>query len=256
MDSGELIRNLLQPDLFSDVILLDEIDSTNRYAKKNIVKTPALIFSDYQSAGRGRFSRTWLSDRGKNLTFSVVFDLNFNYKNVFAVNFFVSLVIHSVLKNILPGKNILLKWPNDILIENKKVCGVLSEIENLSNNYKRFIVGIGLNVNQTHFTGIPGNNAASLKMFTGQNLDRYNLLYGIAKKIILFRDSLFLPERILYLWKKNSGFLGKKIRFKASGDSEFIEGVASDVSPDGALVIVTQVNKKVSFYSGEISFIF
>lgn len=256
MDSAELIRNLLQQALFSDVILLDEIDSTNLFAKNNTLKTPALIFTEFQSAGRGRFYRMWMSDKGENLTFTVVFDLNLNYKNVFAVNFFVSLVIHSVLKNILPGKNILLKWPNDILIENKKVCGVLSEIENLSNDFKRFIVGIGLNVNQTDFTGIPGINAASLKMFTGQNLDRYNLLYDIAKKIILFRDSLFLPDRILYMWKKNSGFLGKKIRFKASGDSEFIEGVAKDVSPDGALVIVTQVNKKVSFYSGEISFIF
>jgi BirA family biotin operon repressor/biotin-[acetyl-CoA-carboxylase] ligase len=256
MDSAELIRNLLQPFLYSDVILLDEINSTNRFAKNNPLKTPALISAEFQSEGRGRFDRTWLSDKGENLTFTVVFDMNLDNKNLFAVNFFISLVIHSVLKNILPEKNIVLKWPNDVLVENKKVCGVLSEIENLSEKNKRLIAGIGINVNQSDFRSIPGNNAASLKMFTGKNLDRHILLYHIAKKIILFKDSLLLPDRILFLWKKYSGFLGKKIRFKASGDSGVIEGIASDISPDGALVIITQVNKKVRFYSGEISFIF
>lgn len=255
MDSAEFIEKLRQPNLFSDVIILDETDSTNLFAKNNPVNTPALISADYQTSGRGRFSRKWLSRQGENLTFTIVIDINLKNENIFAVNFYVSLMLYFALSELLPSEKIILKWPNDLLIENKKVCGILTETENLPDYLRRFIIGVGLNVNQTSFSGLSENEVTSIKNVSGIHCDRYELLFTLAKNILIFKDALFVPERILFLWKKFSGFVGRNIRFRKSDDSEIITGVVTGLSSDGAVVILSADNKKLRFYSGEISFI-
>lgn len=256
MDSEEFIKKIHSPYLYARSVILNEIDSTNLYAKKNISLTPALVMAENQSSGRGRFSRKWLSEKGKNLTFTVVLDFNLKYENIFVVNFYISLMMYFTLMKIIPGRNITLKWPNDILIDEKKICGVLSESENLENDVKRFFVGVGLNVNQEKFTDDFKSNVTSLKNVSGIDFDRYELLFNLAEKIVLFKDAVYLPDRILYLWKFYSGFLGREVRFRQTSGSEIIMGKAIDVSDDGALIIENVKGEKVSHYSGEISFIF
>lgn len=256
MDSEEFIKKIHSPHLFAHTVILNEIDSTNLYAGKNISLTPALVMAENQSSGRGRFSRKWLSEPGKNLTFTVVLDFNLKYENIFVVNFFISLMIFFTLMKIIPGRYITLKWPNDILVDGKKICGILSESENQKNDAKRFFIGVGLNVNQEIFPDDFKSNVTSLKNVSGIDFGRYELLFNLAQKIVLYKDAVYMPDRILYLWKLHSGFLGREVRFRRTLDSEIIKGKVIDVSDDGALIIENVKGEKVSHYSGEISFIF
>ncbi|MBN1632732.1 MAG: biotin--[acetyl-CoA-carboxylase] ligase [Ignavibacteria bacterium] len=256
MDSREFIKKINRANLFRDVVILEKVDSTGSFARQNIHSAPALVSADFQSSGRGRFSRMWLSEKNKNLTFTLVLDFYLENQNIFIVNFYISLMIYFTLSKIIADKNIILKWPNDLLVDGKKICGILTESENLQNHVKRFFIGIGLNVNQEKFTHELKNNVTSLKNVTGFDYDRYDLLFELSKKILLYKDALFLPERILYLWKMNSHFLGREVRFRQSLQSDVIMGKAVDLSDDGAVVIVNAEGKKVKYYSGEISFIF
>jgi BirA family biotin operon repressor/biotin-[acetyl-CoA-carboxylase] ligase len=256
MNSEEFIKKINRSNLFARTIILNEVDSTNLFAKENIFLTPVLITAENQFSGRGRFSRKWLSEPKKNLTFTVVLDWKLKNENIFAVNFYVSLMIYFTLTKIISGKNITLKWPNDLMIDDKKICGILTESGNLENQIKRFYIGIGLNVNQEKFPDDFSNNVTSLKNVEGIAFDRYELLFQLAEKIVLYKDAVYFHERILYLWKLYSGFIGRDIRFRQTSGSEIIQGKAIDVSDDGALIIKTVKGEKVRHYSGEISFIF
>jgi len=123
----------------------------------------------------------WLAESGKNLTFSVFKDVSFvELNNHFFISMVVSLSVYEVL-NQLKLPNLYIKWPNDILSENKKVCGILIENVIKNNQLHESIIGIGLNVNQTDFKDLP--KATSLLKLTGKTLDIENIMNDIIEAL-------------------------------------------------------------------------
>ncbi len=174
--------------LQSSIIQLPETGSTNNYAIELIAQQrPAegcVIRADYQTSGRGTDTNSWESERGKNLTFSLILYPEFAADKQFILNKAISLGIHDFLSCELPGETISIKWPNDIYVGDKKACGILIQNSVIGNTLDYVVVGIGLNVNQTLFTGnVP--NPVSMKMATGIN---YNLDVVLSKLLIsIFR---------------------------------------------------------------------
>ncbi len=195
------------------IIKLDAIDSTNSFLKDmaaNVsVEDFTVVIANTQTAGRGQMNASWVVDSGKSLTFSVFCKL-FNLKIVDFkyLNYCVSLSVYEALNDLnLP--RLAIKWPNDIMSENKKIAGVL--IENTFNlsDISSSVIGIGVNVNQNSFSAsLP--NAASIKMIIGDEIDLDMLFNNILKclkqkmELLHKKEYAFLEDEYLnVLYKKN-----------------------------------------------------
>lgn len=125
-----------------------------------------VVLTDFQTKGKGTETNTWESENGKNLIFSLILYPTFTADQQFVLNKAISLGIHDFLKFELHSQSVTIKWPNDIYIGNKKVCGILIQNSVMGNKLDYVVVGIGLNVNQTLFKS-KAPNPVSMKMTTG-----------------------------------------------------------------------------------------
>ncbi|MFI1771634.1 biotin--[acetyl-CoA-carboxylase] ligase [Thalassobellus citreus] len=164
------------------IIKLNAIDSTNNYLRKLINETEVadytVVMTEKQTQGRGQMGTVWDSDTGKNLMFSVFKDLNmYDVEFPFYISMAISLAILKTFKTLnIPDLHI--KWPNDILSADKKICGIL--IENvIKNKLNSTIIGIGINANQTEFKNLP--KASSLKKITGVHYNLDEILQLVLK---------------------------------------------------------------------------
>jgi BirA family biotin operon repressor/biotin-[acetyl-CoA-carboxylase] ligase len=262
MDIKSVKENLLNSGL-KDVVYFTQLHSTNKYAKEYGVKSDTLILTSYQYEGRGRFDRIWESIENNNLTFTIVKSLNIEKKNLFVINFYTSYIVLKAIKDIFPvylQDRFSLKWPNDLLLNSKKFAGILSEVLNINGENKKFIIGVGINVNQKEFSGLIINKATSLRLETGIIFELEDLLQRIVKE---FYENIFLldrPNELLNIWKSNSKLMGKEVRFRKTLDNTEISGKILDIADDGGIKIETTEEfntKKITvYYTGEISFIY
>ena len=155
------------------IIKLNAIDSTNRYLADYVSNIPlkdyAVVMAQYQSAGQGQRGSNWQSEKGKNLIISILKkNIKTKVQYQFEINMRVSMAILISLKTFgIP--NLSVKWPNDILSDNKKISGVLIQLLTKKQKINQAIIGIGVNVNQTHFNNLP--QASSMKSITGTAFD-------------------------------------------------------------------------------------
>ena len=155
------------------IIKLNAIDSTNRYLADYVSNIPlndyAVAMAQYQSAGQGQRGSNWQSEKGKNLIISILKkNIKTKVQCQFEINMRVSMAILITLKTFgIP--NLSVKWPNDILSDNKKISGVLIQLLTKKQKINQAIIGIGVNVNQTHFNNLP--QASSMKSITGTAFD-------------------------------------------------------------------------------------
>ena len=168
------------------IIKLDAISSTNTYLKHlsdvEVLKDYTIVIAKYQTQGRGQMGTIWNSEKSKNLICSVFKDASrVSVEQQFYISIVTSLAIVKSLQSFNIPK-LFVKWPNDILSESNKICGILIENVIKKNRLDYSIIGIGLNVNQTEFKKLP--NASSLKILTGRifNLDELIQLISINLK--------------------------------------------------------------------------
>ncbi|MGB6035371.1 MAG: biotin--[acetyl-CoA-carboxylase] ligase, partial [Cryomorphaceae bacterium] len=162
---------------------LDSVDSTNNYIAKAIeagnYRWGTAILAHFQTNGRGQRAASWQSDKGQNLTFSFALPLTaFDSRAYFSVSRAISLGIVETLKP-LAGIKVQIKWPNDILADQKKIAGIL--IENKLGDQPAAICGIGLNVNQTEFSKL--SRATSLKLLSEKDFDKRKLLIELLSNL-------------------------------------------------------------------------
>lgn len=186
-----------------------ELPSTNSYAKK--LKEPgslhgAVVITDHQTSGRGQSDRKWETSAGQNLTFSLIFEPQ-KAERFSLLTLACALSITEVI-NELCGISAVLKWPNDILHNGKKLSGILTETLFLGNHLERVVVGIGLNVFQTEFESDLSREASSLKLEADLTCEREELLAKILQKIE-YRYRLwnqYSPELVKQINKVMIGF--------------------------------------------------
>ena len=134
-----------------NIIKLDAIESTNDYLKSTDFNNPQVVYTYNQYKGKGQRGNKWMSEPGKNLAFSIkIFPKNFDIKDQFKINVIFSILIFNTLKS-LQIPDIKIKFPNDIMSGNKKICGILIELKVKGIEIDNIIIGFGLNVNQENF---------------------------------------------------------------------------------------------------------
>jgi len=219
----------------SKVIQLSSVDSTNNYAAMLVSNDNAVhgtvILSDEQTAGRGQRGANWQSQSGSNLLMSIILKHdNLSVERQFLLTQVASLAVVDLLRKI--GLSAQIKWPNDIYVGDRKICGMLIE-NNLSGTVIRSsIIGIGLNVNQSYFDL---TTATSIKLEKGQSYPLQEILFSFIGSFNLFYDQLMSSrlQDIEDLYKRNLlGYEQKRIFEDERG--EFL-GMIRGVDPNGKL---------------------
>ena len=246
----------LNTDLIGrNFIYAEEIDSTNSFLlDKNNKNLPdgTVVFAEKQNKGRGRKDRVWYSVKDQNLNFSILL-VNKKYlgKNINIINLASSLAVAQAIENLFQ-LNTNLKWPNDVLIKKKKVCGILLEASSQGSKIERLVIGIGINVNQTLFQGSFNIPPTSLKLEANENIERERLL---AEILNIFEELLQKintePEVVLKDWKARCRMIGEKI--EVSDDKVTKYGIFDDIDEDGFLLLKTKDKKIEKIHFGDVS---
>ena len=224
-----------------NIIKLNAIASTNDFLKelsaKQMVQNLTTVVAENQEKGKGQRGAVWNSENGKNLTFSVYLcNKHIKTSSLFLINVIVPISIQEVLK-CYNFNTITIKWPNDILSDNKKIGGILIENAIKSDGSVQTIIGIGLNVNQMFFENLP--QAASLAMIKGKEFDKDILLEKIVNQLTANLDRI---EETSYFWEKYNSLLFKKdipMVFSDAMNVKFM-GIIKGVSENGRLLLLLE----------------
>jgi BirA family biotin operon repressor/biotin-[acetyl-CoA-carboxylase] ligase len=172
--------------LKATLLRLAETGSTNLSAIEMLSKDRpdegTVIMTDHQTKGKGTDNNSWESEKGKNLTFSLILYPAFFADQQFILNKAISLGIYDFLDAELPDQKVSIKWPNDIYIGDEKVCGILIQNSVMGNKLDYVVAGIGLNVNQTIFTS-DAPNPVSMKIATGMEYNLDDILQKLLQSI-------------------------------------------------------------------------
>ena len=242
-------------------VFLPETYSTNSYAIELLKNVNAIegtvVYTHKQTQGKGQRGNSWIAEPERNATFSLILKPTFlNSKNTFYLSKITALALYDVLTEILNDSqfDIKIKWPNDILVNKKKVAGVLIENSILNDALHWSVIGIGLNVNQNDFGAL--NTATSL-----------NLLNGKDYVIESVMESLFTHFEKWYMRLKKSDFklideAYQKLLFGLNTDAEFeqngnrFKAKVQGVNEHGLLVLKLQDGNLKTFDIKEVSFIY
>ncbi|HRL11614.1 MAG TPA: biotin--[acetyl-CoA-carboxylase] ligase [Aggregatilineales bacterium] len=230
----------------------EQTASTNDRARAWINEDPpaphgAFVVADEQTAGRGRLGRTWETPPGSALAVSFV--LHPPQKHIPQITMLGAVAVLESLERV-GATDVAIKWPNDVLLNGLKVCGILTESEWKGSQLRGVILGIGLNV-RVDFTGTPlEGRAVSVETALRRSVHRSDLLAHLVEN--LDRWSAKLGTRDLYeTWFERLKTLGETVTVTA-GEVRY-EGIAVDARPDGALIVQTADGKRRAVYGGEVT---
>ena len=241
------------------IIKLNAIDSTNRFLKELAQEATAenytIVVANQQTDGKGQRGASWISESDKGLTFSLLYNnLQESAINLFELNCIVAFSIVEALQSISLIK-FQIKWPNDILAENKKIGGVL--IENSFKNQQEVVsvIGIGINVNQLHFENLP--QASSLALLESKIFDKEEIMIKIAKQL---KFNLENAQKIgaNFYWERYHELLFKRgvvSAFEDGNGNQFV-GKISAVTREGKLQLELENNVLSIFDIKEIKMLF
>ncbi len=239
-----------------DIFHFKEIDSTNNYAKKianDGCPHGAIVIAEKQTMGRGRVGREWKSCNSNGLWFSVVLrpDLEPEYIKIVTLAAAIA-----VVEGIFEAQGIVcgIKWPNDIILENYKLGGILTELSAEPERINYVVVGIGININQdkSDFDDDIKNKATSLKIYSGGTVSRVRVLESILTRFEEIYTTMVQgkTQEIVNKWSKYSVTLGKEVKIKYR-DIEYI-GLAQAITSDGKLIVKCNDGVVREIQAGEI----
>ncbi|MCX6326149.1 MAG: biotin--[acetyl-CoA-carboxylase] ligase [Bacteroidia bacterium] len=241
----------------SNLFFLENLPSTNTHAadllKNNDLTEGAIVYTNYQSAGRGQTGNRWESEDGKNLLISIVlFPSMINPADQFLISMTVSLGICDFLKRYIPVCTI--KWPNDIYVNNDKIAGILIENSIMGNQIENTIAGIGLNINQDKFLS-DATNPVSLSLITGRSYDLTTCLNQLAsdldkryKQLISENFAQIKHEYVSQLYRLNEWYNFRDM-------NGIYAGRILSVNDKGKLQIERRAGKISEYYFKEVDFI-
>lgn len=229
------------------------IDSTSAYLLRRRFVLPnfSVVTADYQTAGRGRSERTWYSEKGQNLLFSILIKDKKLVENFSSLSVASAVSVINVLEK-LGLYDLSFKWPNDVYVSSEKICGILLQSSSENSYIDSIVIGIGLNVNQTEFNGDYIHSPTSISKKTEKT-------YSIKKIRNLLYEELVKEFRKIkagksdYLKKANklNYLLGKEVFAEIKGEKKAI--TVLKINPDNSLEVICG-SERLNINSGEVTF--
>lgn len=231
------------------IVRLDETTSTNDDAKRGAKEGAAhgtVWVAESQTGGRGRQGRTWVSPRGENLLFSVLLRVSCTPTRVPLVALVAGLAVRDAIANVLPDRDVLVKWPNDVLASGKKIAGILVESAIAGTKVEYVVVGIGINVHTRSFPDELAPIATSIAL-EGARASRSALLEDVVQR---------LDHDVEHVVHRGLGLVhGRLTKYDALRGQELdLEGggVAEGIDLDGRLLVRKPDGTLVRLASGEV----
>jgi BirA family biotin operon repressor/biotin-[acetyl-CoA-carboxylase] ligase len=233
------------------------LDAQNWLAENPDLPSGAVVIADEQRQGRGRLGRGWLTPPGTAIAMSLILRAEYPPQQMTILG---AMGVAETLDTYLPQQSTL-KWPNDVLLNGKKVCGVLAELVWEGNKLIASVIGMGINV-AVDFRGSPlEHTATSLADHLTQPIDRVQLITGVLGHIDHWLAILqthytnpyaaLMPSPLHSAWKARLGTLGKSIQLQ-DGETTF-SGIALDVDDDGALRVQLDDGSIHRFWAGDVT---
>lgn len=253
------IKELLSTSFIGkEIIYIDSVDSTNSYGKRmaeDDFTDGTVIIAEEQTSGRGRLGRSWVSPKGKGIWMTIMLKPDIKPDQASQITLIAAMAVLKGIKAIC-DMDIMIKWPNDIVVNGKKICGILTEMGAEIEKINYLCVGIGINVNsdKSDFTDKAVDIATSIKIAKGVTVERKKL---IAKVLDVFESyySAFLMrgsvEFMVDEYKKSLANIGKEVRL-ITKDGE-ISAKAEDITAEGHLIVRLYDNTIMEISSGEVS---
>lgn len=252
----DLKEKLKDYKLGDDIHYFESIGSTNNYAKKIALdgcKEGTIVITDQQTEGKGRLGRTWISKPKTSVLMSMVLRPNIHPTEASKITQIAAAAI-SVALNKMIDAEVKIKWPNDVIINKKKISGILTEMSAELDYINYVIVGMGINVNVEEFQEDIAHIASSIKNETGVELSRSDLVVNIIKEFEnLYNDFVATGklDKTINICKENSITVGARVRIQSR--SESYEAEAIDLNSDGELIIKKDNGEIINIVSGEVS---
>lgn len=232
-----------------EIIHFDEIESTNTFALNNLdnLKDRQVIIANKQTCGKGRLGRKWISDIEGNVYLSIVLKPSQIYNPEMPLanlTQYMSVILCRTFNDY--GISAQIKWPNDILIDGKKISGLLSELKIQGTNLKGFVLGVGVNLNlsEQHLLEI-NQPATALSLLLNKQINRdefiQNMLNKFFNELESFMDNGFIFIKNEYI--SRSGFLGNDVVINSLNHK--ICGIAEAINNDGSLLLNSNGAKKI-----------
>lgn len=254
---AEIEKNINTKWVGKSVVFFDDIDSTNLVAYelgKEGKPSGTLVVADAQSNGKGRRGRSWSSPSGKDIYMSLLLRPSCKIENASALTLVMALsVLEAVNEAALV--NTLIKWPNDIVLNGKKLCGILTEMHLEQDNSFFIVTGVGINCNQTEFVEEISNNATSIFKETQKYIDRAKLIGSIMSCFERNYEIFEKTQDLSGLYQKYNDFLvnaDREVRvLEPTGE---YNAVAKGINKNGELIVRRIDNDELmAVYAGEVS---
>lgn len=233
--------------------ILPETDSTNNYAKELAItgkRNKTVVITEKQSGGKGRLGRPFYSPEGNGLYMSVLFRPEINVDSAPLITSFTAVAVAEAVEK-LSGQDVNIKWVNDVYMNGKKICGILTEagfdFEGGTVDYA--VIGIGINVLGTDFPDELINIATSIEKETGLKISRNDLAAEVLNNLENMSNEI-KDKKYLDIYRKKSNVIGKRI--KVTYGSQVFYAEALDINENAALIVKTDNGIKI-LNSGEVS---
>ena len=239
-----------------EVRYFEQTDSTNTRAMawaEEGAPEGAVVIAEHQTQGRGRQGRKWESKESRNLLFSLILRPTLPPSHLGLLTIISSLSVAETIQEIASPLPVYIKWPNDVLLNQKKCCGVLIETAH-STAHPQVVVGLGINVNQETFSEEINSKATSVLLETGRHTDRIQLLARILLRLEHYYKALDEETASIYIdrYTGKLAYFDEQISLRQYGSKHVLTGIIRGISETGALLFETERGIEV-LHAGEVT---
>ncbi len=256
LNKGSIASHMNTAIMGREVIYMDEIDSTNTKAKslgEEGALEGMLVVADMQKSGKGRRGRQWESPKGQAIYMSLLLRPQFPPVKAPMLTLVMAYSIGKVLKE-KEHLDVAIKWPNDLVVNRKKVCGILTEMSTEIDYINHVVIGVGINANTDSFPKELQDKATSLKIESKETILRARLVGYIMEEFEVQYQRFCEVQDLSYLQNEYNGMLvncGKEVKVLEPGNE--YEGVAIGINQEGSLLVRREENKIEEVFAGEVS---
>jgi BirA family biotin operon repressor/biotin-[acetyl-CoA-carboxylase] ligase len=256
LSEHEIVSRIKDNSLFHKIVYYDSLESTQTAANKLVSEGAdegTVVIADEQTGGRGRLGRKWESAKNSGIWMSLILRPAISMRQAPQLTLITAVAAVRAVEAVTNAE-VHIKWPNDILMNGRKLAGILTEMQADPDRVKSVIIGIGLNVNQTGFEGELSQIATSLAAETGGTYSRSALIAVLLKEFEWIYE-LYLSKGfsvIKPMWEAHASTIGRRIT--ASNLQGEITGVAEGIDEDGVLLLRDDAGELRKIYSADISF--
>ena len=257
LTKSEIESQLDKNDIIKKIVFFDETDSTNNRAKKAAEEgeeSGTLFITECQTGGRGRRGRTWVSPAGSGIWMSLLLRPHISPESASMLTLVLAVAMVEAINEEVKDAKCYVKWPNDIVLNSKKISGTLTEMSAEMDAIHYVVIGIGINVNTTDFDESIKDMATSIYLETGTKVKRSSIIAAFSKSFKKYYEAFLETEDLtLLIDRYNELLINKGRTVKVIYANKELIGEALGINKDGELIIKTEDGASVAIRAGEVS---